>query len=370
MRRQQWTVLTFSPLNANTGGPAVRTVGFLRFLECQPRIDVCVVLVGPSAGSVSGRWRTLSTAGKPFLINALFGHLRFVWRLLSSDVVMIGSPLFVLAAVLAKLGGAAVLWDAKSCEWEFFYRSWSQSGSISSLLRMLVWAALEYSSGRLADVAICTSEEDRATFGLFSRVKPKLQPLPLTTLDLPRGSLASDLLEVKYVFFLGTVRGANNRASVEHLIRNRLFLDGLFSRGIRLVLAGSSTEEYAGVHPSVVALGQIENPRPLIENSLACLAPLDNHYGVSAKVIDYLKYGRRIIATRPALTGLLFETANCVWITPYRDFARRVLAIIQEPIHEAEVTAMNDNARRLYGEEALSRNFAVLLQRAFPVHFH
>lgn len=362
-RRSKWTIVTFSPLGPKSGGPGVRILSYLRFLE-QKITDLSVVLVGPKGTNEDGRWRIFSSDRGPFLLNATIGDLRFIQQLTTCDTLLVNSPLFAAAAFLAKCWGATIVWDAKSCEFDFYRRKYVHHKSLSTLSRALLWGAAETVMALLADVTICVSDYDKATFCKYFPVKRRsIYTLPLTTLSLSSGSVPQGC-PGKFVLFLGTSLGQNNRDSLQSILTQPLLLDRLYESDTYLVLAGLSTEKYNGLHPAVIGLGLVDNVRPLIEESVVCLAPLADAYGVSAKVIDYLKYGRRLIVTPEALTGINIDQGNAVLISDRSAFGERILACLMEPIDLRAAAEMNDIARKKYGETSFGESLESILKKA------
>lgn len=362
-RTSKWTVVTFSPLGPKSGGPGVRILSYLRFLE-QKITDISVVLVGLKGANEDGKWRIFSSDRGPFLLNATIGVLKFYQQLTTCDTLLVNSPLFAGAAFVAKCRRATIVWDAKSCEFDFFRRKYVHHKSLNTLSRAVLWGAAETVMALLADVTICVSDYDKATFCKYFPVKRRsIYTLPLTTLSLNPSTLPQSCPK-KFVLFLGTSLGQNNRDSLQSLLMQPQLLDRLYASDTFLVLAGLSTEKYNGLHPAVIGLGLVDNVRPLIEESIVCLAPLADAYGVSAKVIDYLKYGRRLIVTPEALTGINIEQGSTVLVSDRSAFGEQILACLMEPIDLRAAAEMNDIARKNYGETSFCESLESILKKA------
>lgn len=151
------------------------------------------------------------------------------------------------------------------------------------------------------------SEKDRKiikdTYGIDSKV---------TNFFLDESLLRAlpEKLEKRIVFF-GKWKRADNLDGLQWFFKN---IYNRMNKDVRIVIIGKWLPESflaeIGRYDNVDYLGFVENPYPLIANSVATISPLFSGAGVKVKVVESLACGTPVIGTEIAFEGLPEKYSN------------------------------------------------------------
>jgi glycosyltransferase involved in cell wall biosynthesis len=128
--------------------------------------------------------------------------------------------------------------------------------------------------------------------------------------DLGSRPLSPDLearLEAaKVLLFIGGKMDYPPNAEGFAFIRDRLFpeLEQQRPGGYRMLVVGAPAPDGERLHPSILPLGRLPALAPVLRRADVCLAPIFSGSGTRLKVLDYLAWGKPVVATPKAVEGI------------------------------------------------------------------
>lgn len=297
----------FAPLSASHG-MAVRMRATLDDLVAIGARPVAVAVGQPADDSpaepdaVGVPVVAVATSSKATLLPALAWRLRDLAPDL--DAVVLESAMFAPAVSLARLR-LPVIWDVTELEGLHYRRLPSTA---RNLAYRSAWWLLEQWAARRAEVTVPISTEEARWCGRL---------LPVTTGRLvvvghrvperrwadSAGDAACSVRQTCLVF-VGNVSAKHNAHAAGWILSE---LAPRLDPRARLLLVGPGTEHLSRPDrkgASVECLGEVADLGEVLGPDVIGLAPLASGAGVKTKVLDYLAYGCRVLATPVALEGI------------------------------------------------------------------
>jgi len=259
---------------------------------------------------------------------------------------MIMSALLFMTAVYARVLRRKVLWDAHACESQYHFRYFKRSGSLMALVRAFVWYGLETLSAIASTRIIAVSDVDRA---MWARRYPWAQARLFvleTAVDASvreHGNGTEPPIKVRdreFVVAVGNFEAKHNRQAAVWAINSDEFRSVLRRYSVSCILVGRQSEEFTTPDGCVRGIGPVADVVPYLARARAGLAPLPDANGLSTKVIDYLRFGRAVIATPAALGGFEFPPGLPVVSCGLGQFApavSRLLGHPEDPVQSANM---------------------------------
>lgn len=298
----------FAPLSASHG-TAVRMRAVIDDLVALGARPVAVAVGQPAEDSpaepdaVGVPVVAVATSSKATLLPVLAWHLRALAPEL--DAVMLESAMFAPAVSIAHLR-LPVIWDV--CELEgLHYRRLPPTAR--NLAYRGAWWLLEQWAARRAEVTVPISTEEARWCGRLlpvtngrlivvgHRVPGRRRPDPVV------GVSAGPVRQACLVF-VGNVSAKHNAHAAGWILSE---LAPRLDPGARLLLVGPGTERLSRpdrTGADVQCLGEVADLGEVLGPDVIGLAPLASGAGVKTKVLDYLAYGCRVLATPVALEGI------------------------------------------------------------------
>jgi len=359
-------VLTFGPLNPKTGGLTVRILALIGALR-RHGIEVWALLVGPRGPNAFDATHSIELATTSFVLNKLIAPVKALGLMRECDCVIVTSAQFALAALLVRLAGGIVVWDTIACESIYHEQDFRRTLRPSALVKAAIWRVLEVVCGACAQIVVSISaDEQRIWEQRYPFVRRKLRVLEHSTLDA--AAVGSEPSRVPYLLFVGNLKAKHNLEAARFLMNDDTLIAALRRHGCQLVLAGDGSDDLRPEEPLVRAVGFVDALGPLIGGAECCLAPMSQTNGTSTKIIDYMKYGRRIIATAPAMSGIAREPGFPCTIVPFEGFATAVERALSQPPPAADaVKAMHEAAFQVYGERSGDAKAASLIDEVLAL---
>lgn len=314
-------------------GRATRVVtlaGALRSLGPQVTIFACE---GEPATLEDGtRIRTIPPMPWPLREFVLWRELRRTDRERRVDDFQVQNDVFVLVAVLAKLAGFRVLYDAQVVERDYWaaVQDPSLRGIVSSKLMPLCERIL----CRVSDRVSVLSDHDATRIQAVHGLPPgKVFVVPLTARRPKETAHPADAPSGRpVVLFLGAYVHRPNVEAIDLIAREirprvlRKVPDAVF----RIVGKGLPTRDLEA--QGLEAHSDVDEVAPLIDGATVCVAPVRVGSGVRTKLLEYLSRGKPVVAMTPALEGLAVRPGVDLLVADDLDgFAESVVALLADP---------------------------------------
>lgn len=154
----------------------------------------------------------------------------------------------------------------------------------------------------LADAIITLTERDSLGLkNLYNREANLIMPTSFESRDIDSLYRENRKKELPYILFVGT----NFFANVEGL---EYFLANIAPKiNFNVLIAGnieSAFQDKRNIHKNVKFLGQVESLDELYVNATAVIAPILSGSGLKTKTAEAFSYGKTVIGTKEAFTGI------------------------------------------------------------------
>lgn len=243
-----------------------------------------------------------------FPFDGFFKLRRLRGELKQYDTFYIESSLLVNAMMAVRPLGKKVVLDTH-CMNEAVALKIKQTNKLSGTIRQVIWHAIESYMLKRADVAIAISEIDKDFMLQHYHLPPeKIELIPhiVDAAATEKYSKQSKELRQKYsqgfkkiAAFMGDLRAIQNIES-EKFIREQL---APATPEVHYLMIGNNPDNLRNTK-NITFTGFVDAFDPYILAADFCIAPMTIGSGVKTKVLDYLKYDKRVIATPVALEGI------------------------------------------------------------------
>ena len=222
---------------------------------------------------------------------------------------------------------------------------------------MYIWltTALDRFLGRRVDVLLTVSKADAEAYNAMGVPAFRIHVIP-TSVDVERVEreaaarmpVPSRSGDLKTLVFFGSFQYAPNRNALT-FINDRLapFLEkeGL---ACEILIAGRDVPEIAW-HPSVRAVGFVENLHAWIRSADLCVVPIWQGVGILTKVVDAMATGTPVVLSRLATMGIpeIRDGVHALVADSPEQFPKRVADALRDP---EGMRRMAENARALIRE--------------------
>ncbi|MGI0148936.1 MAG: glycosyltransferase family 4 protein, partial [Thermoplasmata archaeon] len=267
----------------------------------------------------------------PFRDLALWFELRKIDRERNVDFFQVQNDVFVIAALLAKLTGFRITYDAQVVEQDF----WSvfEAKSLREIASSKVMPLCEHVLCRLSERVSVLSDHDAGRIVQAHRLpSEKVFVIPLSP-RRPKETAISDENPTSrpIVLFLGSYAHRPNADAISLIgkqIRPRVLRqvpDAVFwivGKGLPIeALRGDGLEVYSDV----------DEVSGFIDSATVCVAPLRVGSGVRIKLVEYMSRGKPVVAMSPAVEGLsLRPGVDLVVADDVESFAQGVISLLSD----------------------------------------
>lgn len=286
----------------------------------------------------------------------LWSELRRISREQRVDVFQVQNDVFVIAALLAKLSGFRVTYDAQVVERDFWKAL--RAGSIREAASAKIMPVCELLLCWISERVSVLSHHDAQRLALAHRLPA--EKVVVVPLSAPRPSESKATTESesgpRTVLFLGSYAHRPNADAIALIgkeIRPRV-LRQVSDATFRIVGKGLPTRALAAEGFEVFS--DVDDVTPFIDSATVCIAPLKVGSGVRVKLIEYLSRGKPVVAMTPALEGLQVRPGIDLLVADDVDsFAASVIGLLNDPAARERLGSSGfERILELTGEEAVS----------------
>lgn len=327
-------------------GRAMRLVTLAGTLRARGlRVTLLVCEGAPGALPDGTSVRTVPLSAWPLRDLLLWSRLRRIHRGLRVDFFQVQNDVFPLVALLARLSGFRVLYDAQVVERDY----WSALRPASLRERASSWIlpVCEKLLCGIAERVTALSEPDAARLSTVDGLsREKVFVVPLSPRAPVEDAARSERTEAHpVVLFLGSYGHRPNADAIDLIakeIRPRV-LRSVPDAAFRIVGKGLPVDRLRslGLEPH----SDVPEVAPLIDAATVCIAPIRVGSGVRTKLIEYMSRGKPVVAMPPALEGMSLRPGEDLLVADDLDaFAEDVVHLIRDV-----------DARRRLGAAGLAR---------------
>lgn len=287
----------------------------------------------------------------------LVRELRRIDREELVDYVQVQNDVFVVAAVLARLAGFRILYDAQVVEADY----WSalRPRSLRERASSVAMPLCERILCRLSERVSVLSEPDAHRLAEVDGLPPeKVFVIPMAARalnDVVPATVASEPHPV--VLFLGSYDHRPNADAIDLIakeIRPRV-LEEIPDAKFRIVGKGLPVDQLRaqGLDPQ----SNVPEVAPFIDAATVCIAPVRVGSGVRTKLVEYLSRGKPVVAMTAALEGLPLDEGSDVLVADdVEAFVKDVVSLLRDPdLRKRMGRAGLERIRTLTGREAGQR---------------
>lgn len=327
----------------------------LRALGSRVTIFVCE---GQSTTLEDGtRIRTVPPMPWPLRELVLWQELRRTHREDPVDAFQVQNDVFVLVALLARLSGFRVLYDAQVVERDYW--SAARDPSLRGAVSRIVMPVCERLLCRISDRVSVLSDHDAARIREIHGLRPEnVFIVPFSARRIKETPGPVDVTPgPPVVLFLGAYVHRPNVEAIQLIAREirprvlRAVPDAVFQIvGKGLPAADLKAQ---GLEPH----SDVDEVAPFVDAATVCVAPVRVGSGVRTKLLEYLSRGRPVVAMTPALEGLEVRPGVDLLVADDLDaFAEDVVALLRDPaLRERIGRAGLDRIRELAGRDVAER---------------
>jgi glycosyltransferase involved in cell wall biosynthesis len=169
------------------------------------------------------------------------------------------------------------------------------------------------------------------------------------------------------LIYTGAVTYLANMDAVRYFIERVLPVIRRRKPGIKLWVTGKTAGVDLGQLPhqeNVLFTGYVEDIRPLIRSSLACIVPLRIGGGTRLKILEALSHGTPVISTSKGIEGLDLKRGRDVLVgdSP-EEFAAEVFRLIEQPGLRQQLISHGREVVDRYGWEQIVQRYELYLDR-------
>ena len=113
---------------------------------------------------------------------------------------------------------------------------------------------------------------------------------------------------------------------------------------------------------NVIFTGYVQDIRPVIKSSTACIVPLQVGGGTRLKILEALALGTPVITTTKGAEGLAVQPGRDLLVADSpSDFARAVIRVLKEPDLREQLQVNGRKAVEAYDSSTIAENLHKLL---------
>lgn len=339
-------------------GRATRVVTLSRELrELGFEVTVLACEGAPTTLDNGTRIRTIPPLAWPLRELVLWSELLRIHRERPVDFFQLQNDIFVLAAILARVSGFRLTYDAQVVEADY----WSalRPHSLREVASSKVLPLCERLLCRISERVSAVSEQDARRLAESDDL-PSGKVSVIPAFARPSEDLNPDRRGAEgrpIVLFLGSYEHRPNADAIDLITREvrprvlRNVPDAVFA----IMGKGLPVDALRGLGFEVHS--DVEDVGPFIHAATVCLAPVRVGSGVRTKLIEYMSRGRPVVAMTAALEGLPLEPGLDLLVADDFDgFADRVVTLLRDPELRARIARSGfERIWRVIGKEAIGR---------------
>ncbi len=224
------------------------------------------------------------------------------------DAFYIESCMLVSAMAAVKPLGKRIVLDTHCMNKDIALKI-KQYDKLSGTIRAVIWHIIENGMTKRADINIAISENDKAFMKKHYHVpEEKIQLIPHIVDPAMAEKHSRRAEELRAEFSQGYQKIAafmGDMGAVQNIESARFIREVLApaTPEVHYILIGNNPEHIPS-KDNVTYTGFVDAFDPYILAADFCIAPMTIGSGVKTKVLDYLKYEKRVIATPVALEGI------------------------------------------------------------------
>jgi GT2 family glycosyltransferase/glycosyltransferase involved in cell wall biosynthesis len=192
-------------------------------------------------------------------------------------------------------------------------------------------------------VQVCTPENRRYLISFLPRLAPRLRDGLRAGIVTSRYEFRPAGREPMTLLFVGSFRHDPNRVALDWFVREVLPLILARRPEVRLVIAGSDPpppHTYADSAGHLEMLGLVDDVRQPLARYAVFVCPILSGSGVRVKLLEAFAAGIPVVSTTLGAEGLARQDGEfCALADSPKDFAERVLALLENPQAAAEMAA-------------------------------
>jgi len=263
-----------------------------------------------------------------FPIDGFLKLSKYRKEIAKSDVIYIESVPLFQAYIFAKMLNKPITLDSHSINKAIALKL-INSKKIEGYIRTAIWHTLERWVLRGSDKVITVSKNDADFITKHYTVdtnKIEIIENKVSLPDLARYSAEADTIKASLglqgkptACFIGDMKAIQNSKARE-------YIEQTLSKSVpevTFLMVGNNQENHKS-HGNVIYTGFVDSVDPYIIMSDVCIAPLSVGSGTKTKVLDYMKYDKKIVATDVALEGIEYERISSVYQTTISNFAEEL----------------------------------------------
>lgn len=223
---------------------------------------------------------------------------------------------------------------------------------------------------QLFDTVVTVSElERRYLLDLAPRVNSERVVVVPNGVHLAHGLVAASGVEADSLIYSGALTYEANLDAMEYFLTAIMPLIWAQRPGVKLRITGKTDGVDLSRLPSderVIFTGYLEDVRPAIAQSWACVVPLRWGGGTRLKVLEALASGTPVVSTSKGAEGLDLRAGQDLLVADEPpDFAAAVLRLLQDP--DLRETLRRNGRRAVetkYDWQIIGRRFSDFVERA------
>lgn len=255
----------------------------------------------------------------------LYKYRRF---LSEASEIYIEGCLLAQSLLLSKVYGKKIILDTHCINRDVAVKL-IPSRPIIGRARSFIWFLLEYTFMHSADKLIFVSEQDRNISEDYYKISKipyeiipnEVQPADAQKYEVKAKGFKKKLLKnyTAIACFLGDFGAIQNEQAANFIV-NTLAPE---TPEILYLLVGRNPQDRTSAK-NVKFTGFVDDIDPYIILSDYCIAPLEIGSGTKTKMLDYIKYNKRILATKVAAEGLDVTDNELVTILELSKFSEYI----------------------------------------------
>lgn len=305
-----------------------------------------------------------------FQLYSIVELIRFRHFLQSCSVVFLEGGLIPFAPLLAKIAKKKIVLDTH-CMNKLLASHFRDRSFSSYFLRKTLWGFLERFVITTSDVIITVSEGEKRFVEKEYHV-PKSKTFVIPNFVLREAGRCSDDtlsnlrkkwgLEGRIVItFVGDLNAVQNRDAVGFITKILAPHYQKARKDVVFLIIGKGEDNYERTPANMVFTGFVKDLAPFLDASDICIAPLRVGAGTKTKVLEYLAYGRPVVATPVGVEGIDVSDQSTIIISKIADFKSKLteaICLLDRPrLNKPTNVAVLD-----YSFEHLEKDLRIILE--------
>lgn len=250
-----------------------------------------------------------------FQAYSAYDLLRHRRQISTSDLIIVEGSLIPFANLIAKIYRKRVVLDTHLIN-KLLASEFKQRDKLVYVVRTLFWHLFESFTMKLSDIIIVVSDKEKRYVENEYHVKTsKIRLIPHTT-DCPLSIYTDEELQElrrslnidnnRVILFVGDLLAVQNQDAANFIV-NELAPNILNQRDdVVFLIVGRGDELFSKNNRSshIIFTGFVQDLGKYLSISDVCIAPMRVGAGTKTKVLDYIKYRRKILTTAIGAEGL------------------------------------------------------------------